>query len=130
MPRQPSQMLTDAELRVMNSLWDLGPSTVAGVVATIRHRPRPAYNTVLTLLRILEQKGYTAHEKTGRAFVYRAVVDRTDARQRALRHLVGRFFGDSPALLVLNVLRDERIDPAELARLRQLIHQAKESDWE
>jgi predicted transcriptional regulator len=78
-------------------------------------------STVQTLLRILETKGYVAHEKEGRAFVYRPLIDQTQARRRALSHLVSRLFNNSPSLLVLNVLEDERIDPREIERLRKLL---------
>ena len=64
------------------------------------------------------------HEKVAREFVYRAVVDERQARRRALRHLVGRLFEGSPSLLVLNVLEDEDIDPAEREQLKKLIERA------
>ena len=67
------------------------------------------YSTVQTLLRILEKKGYIEHRKSGRAFVYKPVVDQQQARRRALKHLVSRLFDGSPSLLVLNVLEHERI---------------------
>jgi len=82
------------------------------------------YSTVQTMLRILETKGYVTHDKIARAFVYQPVVDERQARRRALRHLVKRLFEGSPSLLVLNVLEDEGLDPAERERLRQLIERA------
>jgi BlaI family penicillinase repressor len=78
---------------------------------------------VQTLLRILEAKRYLAHEKVGRAFVYRPLVERKQAQRRALSHLLDRFFS-SPTELVLNVLEDERMDAAELKRLKKLIERA------
>src|SRR6185295_9616845 len=82
-----------------------------------------AYNTVLTTLRILEDKGFLRHTKAkeGRAFVYRAVVDREQTSRTALRHLVSRFFRNSPELLVLNLLEDEDLSAKELSRIRELI---------
>ncbi len=82
------------------------------------------YSTVQTILRILETKGYVAHDKVARAFVYRPVVDERQARRRALRHLTRRLFNNSPSLLVLNVLDDEQIDASELKRLKKLIEDA------
>ena len=105
----------------MRVLWNRGSATVAEAVADIGGHPVPAYNTVLTLLRILERKGYVSHAKAGRAFVYRPRVARDDARRSALRHLVRRLFDGSPDLLVLNVLEDEQMSGAELDRLRILI---------
>jgi len=108
----------------MSVLWHSQVATVGDVVAAL-HKGRPVnYSTVQTILRILETKGYVTHEKVARAFVYRPAVDARQARQRALRHLVTRLFNDSPSLLILNVLEDEQIDPAELQRLKKLIEDA------
>ena len=121
MARKPSPALTDAEARVMAVLWRQGAATVGEVVAGLKRKRQVSYSTVQTILRILETKGYVAHDKVERAFVYRAVVDERQARRRALHQLLGRLFDDSPSLLVLNVLEDEEIDPAERERLKQLI---------
>jgi BlaI family transcriptional regulator, penicillinase repressor len=119
MARRRSPSLTDGEARLMAVLWDKGQATVADVVAALR--PRATYSTVQTILRILEGKGYVRHEKEGRAFVYRPVVDQRQARRRALSHLISRLFNNSPSLLVLNVLEDEQIEASELERVKKLI---------
>jgi predicted transcriptional regulator len=123
MARTKSPALTDAEARVMAVLWERRTATVAEVVAALKKHP-VTYSTVQTILRILETKGYVAHQKVDRAFVYRAVVNQAQARRRALRHLVGRLFDGSPTLLVSNVLADETIDRDELRRLKELIERA------
>ena len=105
----------------MRVLWRRERATVADVVATLTERPRPAYNTVLTMLRILEQKGYVTHQKDGRAFVFEARVGEQDARRSALSHLMGRLFDGSPSLLLLNLLQHEPVDADEIARLKSLI---------
>jgi len=120
-PRRRSATLTDAELRLMNVLWDQGAATVEELIGLIDGEPKPAHNTVLTLLRILEKKGYVAHGREGRAFRFRPLLDRTGARRTALRYLLSRFFEGSPGLLVQNVLEQERLSDEEIARLRQLI---------
>ena len=124
MARTPSPALTDAEARVMTVLWRMKQATVADVVGALGRKRRVSYSTVQTILRILEAKGYVVHEKDARAFVYRPIVDARQARRRALRHLVGRLFDNSPSLLVLNVLEDEDLDPEELQRLKDLIDRA------
>jgi predicted transcriptional regulator len=108
----------------MSVLWHRETATVGEVVAALKKKRPVTYSTVQTILRILENKGYVSHEKVARAFVYRPVVDEQQARRRALRHLVGRLFNGSPSLLVLNVLDDEEIDPAELTRVKKLIEHA------
>lgn len=121
MPRHPSPALTDAELRIMRVLWARGHATVGDVVEGLDRTPKPAYNTVLTVLRILEDKGYVTHEKSGRAFTYLPVVAEQDARRTALSHLLSRFFDNSPERLVLNLLGRDEADPGEVERLRALI---------
>ena len=125
MARSRSPALTDAEARVMSVLWSHKTATVATVVEGLTSKKSaPSYSTVQTLLRILETKGYVTHDKVARAFVYEPVIDERQARRRALRHLVGRLFDGSPSLLVLNVLDDEELDPAELKQLKKLIEDA------
>ena len=125
MARRTSPALTDAEARVMAAIWALKSATVADVVERLTtKKATPSYSTIQTMLRILESKGYVAHEKVARAFIYRPIVDERQARRRALRHLVSRLFEGSPSLLVLNVLDDEELDPAELQQLKKLIGDA------
>lgn len=121
MSRPPSPALTDAELGIMRVLWTRGRATVGEVVEDLERSPKPAYNTVLTVLRILEDKGYVTHEKSGRAFTFLPLVAEREARRTALSHLLKRFFDDSPERLVLNLLGRDEADPEELDKLRALI---------
>ena len=124
MPRTPSSSLTAGETRLMAVLWQNGEATVGEIVRALKgHRP-PSYSTVQTMMRILEHKGYAVHEKTGRAFVYRPLISKEQARRRALADLLARLFDNSPSELVLNVIEDGRLDRAEIARLKQLIDDA------
>ncbi len=125
MARKKSPTLTDAELRLMDVLWSRGESTVSEVVDAVSRREPLAYSTVLTTLRILENKGYLTHKKSGRAFVYTPVVDRSQARRKALKHILLRFFNNSPELLVLNILKEESIDPGELDRIKKKIQETE-----
>jgi len=119
--RRRSSALTDAEHRIMHVLWDSPGSTVGDVVEKIQGPSRPAYNSVLTILRILEKKGYVTHEKDGRAFVYSAVVDRQQARRGALSHLLSRFFNGSREELVMDLFGHEEVDANELAKVKALL---------
>ena len=125
MARKKSVILTDGELRLMQILWDQGRASVSEVVEALPGRRAPAYNTVLTLLRILEQKGYAQHEKHGRAFIYYPVIDRNQARRSAIRRLVSQLFDDSPGLLVVNILEHDQVKAQELTRLRKLLEESK-----
>jgi predicted transcriptional regulator len=121
--RKKSLNLTEAELRLMDVVWDKGAATVGEVAAALTGEPILAYNTILTTLRILEQKGYVRHtnSREGRAFIYRAVVGRKQASRNALRQLVRGFFANSPELLVLNLLDDGDLSQRELQSIRNLL---------
>lgn len=110
----------------MDVVWSRGPSTVAEVAEALPDALDLAYNTVLTTMRILEEKGYLRHTKTesGRAFVYHAVVERKEASRNAIKNLLGRFFDGSPEELVLNLLEDEQLSSDEITRIRERIRNA------
>jgi len=124
-PRKKSPSLTDAELRLMEVLWSIGSGTVADVADALPEGAPLAYSSVLTTLRVLENKGYLTHRKDGRAFIYRPLVGREQARQSAVAHLVSRFFENSPELLMLNLLGDGKLKPGELDRLKARIEKEK-----
>ena len=127
MARSKSATLTEAELRIMNVLWDRGSATVHEVLEVLPAKPALAYNSILTIVRILEKKGYVKHVKDEdkRAHVFMPQVNRKDATRFEVRHLVSRFFGNSREQLVLNVLEETSIDADELDRLRQLLERSK-----
>ena len=122
MARKKSPSLTDAELRLMEVVWQRGSATVSEVVESLPQSTPLHYSTVLTTLRILESKGYLGHRKEGRAFVYRPLIGRDQEREKAVTRLLRRFFEGSPELLVLNLVKREKILGAhELERLRKRI---------
>jgi BlaI family transcriptional regulator, penicillinase repressor len=124
-PPRKSATLTEAELRLMDILWQKGPSTVQQVVDALPEKQPLAYNSVLTTMRILEKKEYVEHIKDGRAHIYKPVVERREASRFEIRHLLNRFFKDSHEALVLNIIEDQTIDAEELKRLRELVKQSR-----
>ncbi|MGD0987603.1 MAG: BlaI/MecI/CopY family transcriptional regulator [Candidatus Sulfotelmatobacter sp.] len=125
MPPRKSATLTEAELRLMEVLWEKGPATVQQVLDGLSEEAPLAYNSVLTTIRILEKKGYLKHEKDGRAHVYAPLVERKEATRSEIRRLVNRFFGNSQELLVLNILEDRGLEAAELNRLRKMLKESE-----
>ena len=123
MPRKQSATLTEAELRIMDVVWQKGPSTVQQVLDALGDEL--AYNSVLTTVRILERKGYLGHVKDGRAHVYEPLIDRDDATRSEIRHLVSRFFRNSHKALLLNLLEDEAIEDEEVKRLRKMLERSQ-----
>ena len=126
MARRRSVPLTEAEQRLMEIVWSAGPATVGHIVEAIPEAERPAYNTVQTMMKILERKGYVKHRAEGRAFVYQAVVDRDSAARTALSQVVQRFFGGSPRALALNLIQGDHLTDDELDELARTIEHAKD----
>lgn len=130
MPPKKSITLTEAELRLMKILWQRGESAVNDLVAAMPDGETLAYNSVLTTVRILEQKGYVEHRQEGRAFVYRPCVAENEASRSEVRHVLSRFFGNSRERLLLSLIGDEEISPEELLRLKEAINNAAEDGLE
>ncbi|MDB5039814.1 MAG: MarR family transcriptional regulator [Candidatus Eremiobacteraeota bacterium] len=120
MSRKRAVVLTDHELRLMEVLWTNGSATVSEVTAALTP-PILAYNTVLSTLRTLEQKGYVAHKEIGRSFTYRPLVERNDAAKSAVNHVLARFFKNSPNALAVTLLDDVPLTDADRKQIRELL---------
>ena len=120
--------LTTREMDVMSVLWDLGSATVAEV--NERLDDDLAYNTVLTILRILESKGLAGHAKEGRAHRYHPLLAREEAGRSVLGRLRDKVFSGSAELLVAQLVSDEQLSPAAVRRLRKLLDQRLEGEEE
>ena len=125
MARKKTATLTEGELRMMEVIWEVGEASVRDVTEQLQGKEAIAYNTVQTMMRILEEKGYLKHKKQGRSFIYKALVGRKQARTAALQYFMSRFFDDSPQALVANLLDSDRLDLAELEQLKALIEQSE-----
>jgi len=124
MPPKKSNTLTEAELRLMKILWRRGESAVTDLVSAMPDGETLAYNSVLTTVRILEQKGYVEHRQEGRAFIYWPCVAEQEASKSEVRHVLSRFFGNSREQLLLSLLGDDEISAEELKRLKDAIREA------
>jgi predicted transcriptional regulator len=130
MARKRSSTLTDAEHRIMEVLWEKQSATVAEVTERLEGEDGTAYTTILTIMKILKDKGYLACNKNEKAHIYSPMVNRQAAAQKAVSQLLGKFFDDSPGELVLNFLRNEDLKPEELDQLKRMILEADELEEE
>ena len=105
----------------MKLLWARGESAVGDLVAAMPDGAALAYNSVLTTIRILEQKGYVRHRQEGRAFLYIPCVAEQEAGRSEVRHMMQRFFGNSRERLLLSLLGDDEVTAEELQRLKEAI---------
>jgi predicted transcriptional regulator len=111
---------TERELDIMGVLWRRGPSTVAEVLEALEDDL--AYNTVLTMLKVMEGKGYVSRQAEGRAHRYAPEVERDAAGQSALGRVTERLFGGSPETLLVHLV-DRDVDAEELRRMRDLLNE-------
>jgi predicted transcriptional regulator len=125
MPPKRSNTLTEAELRIMRILWERGESLVSHLVSALPAEAPLAYTSVLTTVRILEQKGYVEHRQEGRAFLYSPCVAQHDASRSEVRHVLHRFFDNSREQLMLSLLGEGDITSEELQRLKEAIAHAE-----
>ena len=110
----------------MKILWARGESAVGDLVAAMPEGSALAYTSVLTTIRILEQKGYVLHRQQGRAFLYSPCVAEQEASRSEVRHMMQRFFGNSRERLLLSMLGDDEVTPQELQRLKEAIAAAQD----
>lgn len=115
---------TPRELDIMSVLWERGPSTVGEVQEALPDEL--AYTTVLTVLRVLEEKGFVSHTAEGRAHRYAPLVERHAAGRSALHRIKERLFGGSPELLLTRLVEDETLTDEELRRMRDLLERRLE----
>ena len=117
---------TERELDIMQVLWDVGDASVAEVQE--RLEDDLAYNTVLTMLKVLEDKGHVTRSTEGRAHRYRSTVDRESAGRSALGRVTRKLFRGSPEALLLNLVKQPGITREEVQRMRDLLDRKLEDD--
>lgn len=120
---------TAREMEILKVLWEYGPSSVKAVHRFLGEKDPAnrdlAYNTVQTLLRIMESKGLVDHEPEGRSFIYTPCFSRDDTSTRFLGQVLEQVFDGAVEDMMLSLLRTERISPAELERMHSLIADAR-----
>jgi predicted transcriptional regulator len=119
MPRKPSESFTDKELEIMRIIWEVGEATVKDIQERLPGDQH--YNSVLTIIRVLERKRHLVHRTEGKTYVYRAGEAREQARARLLRRLVEDVFGGSAASVVLNLVQTGDLTNDDLDRIRKKI---------
>jgi BlaI family transcriptional regulator, penicillinase repressor len=117
---------TNAELPILDVLWEIGEGTVQDVVDRLPSNPRANYKTVQSLLRIMENKGFVGHKTRGRAFVFISRVTRNEVRGVSAKRLLDLNFQGSYAAMLVNLLDGNHIQERELNELEALIQRYRE----
>ena len=128
MTRQKSDRLTDAELEVMQVVWELGEGTVRQVHEVLSERRQVAYTTVMTMMNILEEKEYLRRSsKEGRAYVYQPVQPKGEVIASMVDDFVGRVLDGSARSLVAGLVQQKKLSKRDLDAIAQIIEEADET---
>ena len=117
---------TDADLAILQVLWDQGPATVRQVHEALEAR-ETGYTTTLKLMQIMAEKGLVSRDESARTHVYTAKYTRDETQQRLVTDLLDRAFGGSAAALVMQVLSSQQASAEELRDIEQLIADFKDT---
>jgi BlaI family penicillinase repressor len=119
--RPPSKTLTDQELEIMKIVWARQESTVRDVYEALLEHRKVAYTTVMTMMKILEQKGYLRRKQVDRAYVYRPTQPKNQVIGKMVRDFVNRVFNGSAEPLLVHLIEDQSLTSEELEEIRRLI---------
>lgn len=119
MARKVSKRLTPLEGLIMGAVWELSEATVRSVQERLRPVKPLAYNSVLTVMRILRDKGFLESSREGRLDVYRPTVSREQMGRRSLREVLDRFFSGSARALVSHLIEAERLSAEDIKAIRR-----------
>ena len=120
------KLLTNLELKVMNLLWDKEKAFVKQLIEAWDEEPKPAYNTISTVVRILQEKEYIGHEAFGRSHQYFPLVSREEYQKRLVRNVLNNVFAGSVTTMISTLVDSEEMSDGELDDLRKMIDEHQE----
>jgi BlaI family transcriptional regulator, penicillinase repressor len=119
--RRPSTTLTDQELEIMKIVWQRESATVRDVYEALRENRKVAYTTVMTMMKILEQKGYLKKKLVERAHVYTPVQAKQQGVRSMVREFVNRVFNGAAEPLLVHLVADRKLNRKDLEELARLL---------
>src|SRR5512140_3242591 len=123
--RPRSTTLTPQELEIMKIVWQKGQASVRDVYETQLERRKVAYTTVMTMMRVLERKGYLKARRENRAYLYRPAHPQRQVLRSMVREFVDRVFNGSAQPLLVHLVEDRRLSKTELEELERLVREAE-----
>lgn len=118
------QKLAKREEQIMQILWELEKAFVKEIVAAFPE-PHPHYNTISTMVRILEEKGFIGHTAFGKTHQYFALISKEAYEKEAIGDFVGKYFDNSPSKLVAYFAKEEKISESDLEQIIKMIQNQK-----
>ncbi len=127
MARPKTDGPTERELEILQVLWNLGPSTVRDVFAVLGRKSKTAYNSVLTILVIMLEKGYVKRNESEKSHIYEAEYSKDHMEEKLVKTFMDGAFGGSAMRLVTRALSVRETSPEEREKIRQLLQEMEES---
>ncbi|MCJ8275927.1 MAG: BlaI/MecI/CopY family transcriptional regulator [Bdellovibrionales bacterium] len=121
MARPKSSGPTDHEIAILKVLWQEAPLSVADIIARFPKEPKPAYSSMLTIVRLMDKKGYIKHEKVGKAYYYSPLLEEEKFSRGEIKKLADIAFGGSQYDLAVNIIKQEKLHPEEIQELKALL---------
>ncbi len=122
-----NKQLTKAEEQIMQVLWSLKEASVKEVIEKLEE-PKPAYNTVSTIIRILETKEFVGHRSKGRGYVYFPLVEKSDYSNQSVHKLLNGYFGGSFKSMISFFVKENKMDITELENILKEVNKDKSND--
>lgn len=113
--------LTKAEERIMQVIWKLQKAFVKDIIDELEEEPKPPYNTISSIVRLLEKKGYISYKAYGKTYEYFPTITKEDYTKTTFSKMFSGYFDSSPASLLSFMVKEEKLSAADIAELRALI---------
>lgn len=117
--------LTKAEERIMQVLWKLQNAFVKDIIDELDEEPKPPYNTISSIVRLLEKKGYVSYKAYGKTYEYFPAISKEDYAKTTFTKLFSGYFDNSPASLLSFMVKEEKLSAKDIAELTELINRKK-----
>ena len=121
---QDLEELTKTEERIMQLFWKLKKAFVKDIIEQLSDDPKPPYNTISSVVRILEKKGYLSYNAYGKTHEYFPVVSKAEYRKTYIRKLLSGYFDNSPASLMSFIVKEENLSEEEIEKLKDMINKS------
>ena len=113
--------LTKAEERIMQVIWKLQKAFVKDIIDELEEEPKPPYNTISSIVRLLEKKGYISYKAYGKTYEYFPAITKEDYTKTTFSKMFSGYFDSSPASLLSFMVKEEKLSAADIAELKALI---------
>ena len=113
--------LTKSEERIMQIIWKLGKVFVKDIIEEMEDDPKPPYNTISSIVRLLEKKGYLGYKAYGKTYEYFPAISKAEYRKESFKKMLTGYFDDSPGSLLSFMVKEQNLSADDLKKIKDLI---------